>query len=132
MAAYGAWEFLSNYKPSPEDARLPAAEKPGRSKRTRNKPMSKLLVKPTGHSGRVSHVTPESAGWTYVGFDLHRLKPGENVSAETGEREVCLVFVTGKGKARPAARISARSASARRPSRASRGRSMCRRARTGR
>ena len=39
--------------------------------------MSKLLVKPQGKSGRVSHVTPESAGWTYVGFDLHRLKPGE-------------------------------------------------------
>ena len=42
--------------------------------------MSKLLVKPKGTSGRVSHVTPESAGWTYVGFDLHRLKPGESVS----------------------------------------------------
>ena len=61
--------------------------------------MSKLLVKPKGGTGRVSHVTPESAGWTYVGFDLHRLKPGETVSAETGDREVCLVFVTGKGKA---------------------------------
>jgi len=61
--------------------------------------MSKLLVKPKGTSGRVSHVTPESAGWTYVGFDLHRLKPGESVSAETGKREVCLVFVTGKGSA---------------------------------
>ena len=42
--------------------------------------MSKLLVKPKGNSGRVSHVTPQSAGWTYVGFDLHRLKPGETVS----------------------------------------------------
>jgi 5-deoxy-glucuronate isomerase len=61
--------------------------------------MSKLLVKPKGNSGRVSHVTPQSAGWTYVGFDLHRLKPGETVSAETGDREMCLVFVTGKGKA---------------------------------
>jgi len=61
--------------------------------------MSKLLVKPKGTSGRVSHVTPQSAGWTYVGFDLHRLKPGEIVSAETGKREVCLVFVTGTGSA---------------------------------
>jgi 5-deoxy-glucuronate isomerase len=61
--------------------------------------MSKLLVKPSGRSGRVSHVTPESAGWRYVGFDLHRLKPGETASAETGDREVCLVFVAGKGKA---------------------------------
>jgi 5-deoxy-glucuronate isomerase len=61
--------------------------------------MSKLLVKPKGDAGLVSHVTPQSAGWTYVGFDLHRLKPGETVSAGTGDREACLVFVTGKGKA---------------------------------
>ena len=61
--------------------------------------MSKLLVKPTGESGRVSHVTPESAGWSYVGFDLYRLKPRQSASAQTGDREVCLVFVTGKGKA---------------------------------
>ncbi|MGI6851779.1 5-deoxy-glucuronate isomerase [Mesorhizobium sp. 1B3] len=61
--------------------------------------MSRLLVKPKKGNGLVSHVTPESAGWTYVGFDLHRLKPGEAVSAETGGREACLVFVTGKGRA---------------------------------
>jgi 5-deoxy-glucuronate isomerase len=59
--------------------------------------MSHLKVKPQGTNGRVTHVTPESAGWTYVGFDLHRLKPGETVSASTGTRETCLVFVTGKG-----------------------------------
>ena len=35
--------------------------------------MPKLLVKPKGTQGRVTHVTPESAGWTYVGFDLWRL-----------------------------------------------------------
>jgi 5-deoxy-glucuronate isomerase len=61
--------------------------------------MSRLLVKPKKGNGLVSHVTPESAGWTYVGFDLHRLRPGETVSAETGGREACLVFVTGKGRA---------------------------------
>lgn len=61
--------------------------------------MSRLLVKPEKGHGLVSHVTPQSAGWTYVGFDLHRLKPGETVSARTGGREVCLVLVTGKGRA---------------------------------
>ncbi|WP_157014321.1 5-deoxy-glucuronate isomerase [Mesorhizobium xinjiangense] len=61
--------------------------------------MSRLLVKPDGAHGRVISVTPQSAGWTYVGFDLHRLKPGEIVSAQTEDREVCLVFVTGSGKA---------------------------------
>ena len=62
--------------------------------------MSKLLVRPEkGGHGRVAHVTPQSAGWTYVGFDLHRLRKGETASGDSGEREVCLVFVTGKGKA---------------------------------
>ncbi len=61
--------------------------------------MPRLLVRPSEHHGRVTHVTPESAGWTHVGFDLWRLKPGETASAQTGGREVCLVFVTGRGKA---------------------------------
>ena len=60
--------------------------------------MPNLLRKPEGHHGRVSHVTPENAGWTYVGFDLHRMKPGEILAAETGSREVCLVWISGKGK----------------------------------
>lgn len=60
--------------------------------------MSKLLIRPEkGKQGRVIQVSPQSAGWTYVGFDLYRLQPGDTVSAETGEREVCLVFVTGRG-----------------------------------
>jgi len=61
--------------------------------------MSKLLVKPKGKSGRVSHVTPKNAGWSYVGFDLYRLKAGESLSRKSKDREVCLVFVTGKGRA---------------------------------
>lgn len=61
--------------------------------------MANLLVKPDGTKGRVTHVTPESAGWTYVGFDLHRLMPGETVSAETKDREACLVWISGKGAA---------------------------------
>ena len=43
-------------------------------------------------------MTPESAGWTYVGFALHRLDAGERVAAETGTREVCLVLVSGKAR----------------------------------
>jgi 5-deoxy-glucuronate isomerase len=60
--------------------------------------MSKLLVKARNGGGRIAHVTPQSAGWTYVGFDLHRLSPGETVAEGSGAREVCLVFVTGKGR----------------------------------
>src|SRR5690242_7649347 len=66
----------------------------------RSKRMSKLLVKADKGHGRVAHVTPKSAGWTYVGFDLHRLQPGESASGRTEDREVCLVFVTGKGTAK--------------------------------
>jgi 5-deoxy-glucuronate isomerase len=59
--------------------------------------MSKLLIKPNGTHGRVTHVTPESAGWAYVGFDMHHLHPGESVTEYTGNREICLVFISGKG-----------------------------------
>jgi 5-deoxy-glucuronate isomerase len=57
-----------------------------------------LRIRPAGASGRIVHVTPESAGWTYVGFDLYRLAAGERVGAETGVREVCLVLVSGRAR----------------------------------
>ena len=57
--------------------------------------MSKLLVKPTGK--RID-ITPASAGWSYVGFRLEQLAPGETIGAETGTREVCLVLVSGKAE----------------------------------
>jgi 5-deoxy-glucuronate isomerase len=60
--------------------------------------MSKLLIKAIDGIGHVANVTPESAGWTYVGFDLHRLEAGQSLSGTTGDKEVCLVFVTGKGR----------------------------------
>jgi 5-deoxy-glucuronate isomerase len=47
---------------------------------------------------RVVRVTPETAGWDYVGFDLYKLPPGETARGNTGDREVCLVFVSGKAK----------------------------------
>ncbi len=61
---------------------------------------SKLLVRPSkpDASGRVTHVTPESAGWTYVGFDVYRLKAGASASAKTEGREACLVFLSGKAE----------------------------------
>ncbi|AEQ50318.1 5-deoxy-glucuronate isomerase [Pelagibacterium halotolerans] len=59
--------------------------------------MSELLVKPSGETGKVIDITPESAGWRYVGFALHRLSAAQGVSAVTGDREVCLVFVSGTG-----------------------------------
>jgi len=60
--------------------------------------MSSLLVRPSDRmaDGNVLEVTPETAGWKYVGFKLHKLVAGETVEADTGEREVCLVLVTGE------------------------------------
>src|SRR4051794_41196228 len=60
--------------------------------------MSNLLLKPAAERGRIHRVTPKSAGWTYVGFEVHRLAAGEAASAETGEREACLVLVSGKAR----------------------------------
>lgn len=61
-------------------------------------PPSALLIKPNpaADRGRVIHVTPTLAGWTYVGFDVWKLKSGA-IAAETTEgREACLVFLSGK------------------------------------
>ena len=60
--------------------------------------MSDLLIKPTGDTGKVIDVTPQSAGWRYVGFALHRLSAGQSVSEMTGNREVCLVLVSGTAR----------------------------------
>ena len=60
--------------------------------------MSNLLIKPAKTYGRVVHITPESAGWTYVGFDLWKLKAGQIAQGGEKGREVCLVFISGTGR----------------------------------
>lgn len=60
--------------------------------------MTELLRKPTGSTGKVHDITPQDAGWSYVGFGLYRLKPGETVAEPTGETEVILVLVEGKAE----------------------------------
>jgi 5-deoxy-glucuronate isomerase len=59
---------------------------------------SSLLVKPDAAFGRLVHVTPRSAGWAYVGFDLLRLRDGEEAGGNLAGREACLVFVSGRGR----------------------------------
>lgn len=58
--------------------------------------MSDLLKRPFGKRGKVHQITPESAGWRYVGFSLYHLKAGDKAAEETGDREVILVLVEGK------------------------------------
>ncbi len=60
---------------------------------------SSLLVKPARSHGLVSEVTPESADWTYVGFQVYRLAKGESVTDHLADRETCLVWLTGTGTA---------------------------------
>ena len=60
--------------------------------------MSDLIVKskhdPDGE-GSVVKVTPRSAGWEYVGFEVLKLVAGDGVERRTGGEEVCLVPVSG-------------------------------------
>ena len=44
---------------------------------------------------RLLDVTPERAGWKYVGFEVVRLKMGEPLARDTGHREACLVWLSG-------------------------------------
>ncbi|MEM6161234.1 5-deoxy-glucuronate isomerase [Erwinia sp. P6884] len=45
--------------------------------------------------GRIQQVTPESAGWRYVGFEAYQLKQGQTLKLTSGEKELCLVLVAG-------------------------------------
>jgi 5-deoxy-glucuronate isomerase len=60
--------------------------------------MTDLHRKPAGTTGKVHAITPEEAGWRYVGFALHRLNPGDTVSEYTGAREAILVLVEGRAE----------------------------------
>jgi 5-deoxy-glucuronate isomerase len=40
-------------------------------------------------------VTPASAGWRHLAFEVRRLAPGERLEAMSGEREVALVLLSG-------------------------------------
>jgi 5-deoxy-glucuronate isomerase len=59
--------------------------------------MSELLV----HSAKpdedhcVLNITPESAGWSYVGFSVYRLSPGDSLCRKFPDRETCIVILTG-------------------------------------
>ena len=60
--------------------------------------MPDLLVRPDAASGRIHDITPESADWGYVGFQVHRLSAGEAIDRTTGDREVIIVLVEGKAE----------------------------------
>jgi 5-deoxy-glucuronate isomerase len=48
-----------------------------------------------GPDGTILAVTPESAGWDYVGFEILALAGGATGARDTGERELCAVVISG-------------------------------------
>jgi len=59
--------------------------------------MSKLLIQSgtPDAAGCVLNITPESAGWRHIGFQVHRLVPKQVVRGGTADRETCLVVLAG-------------------------------------
>lgn len=56
----------------------------------------KLLVKAAAESSEIVKVTPQSAGWRYVGFAAYRLRPNESLALATKPTdEVCIVVLSG-------------------------------------
>lgn len=67
--------------------------------------MPNLLRKPFGSRGKVHDISPQSAGWRYVGFSLYHLRAGDEAAEETGDREVILVMIEGKAAIKGADRV---------------------------
>jgi 5-deoxy-glucuronate isomerase len=59
--------------------------------------VTRLLVHPSppAPDGTIVAVTPESAGWGHVGFEVLRLTPAITARRDTEDREVCIVPITG-------------------------------------
>ena len=60
-----------------------------------------LLVKPDLSPGAawVHRITPASAGWRYIGFEVFDLAPGATLARELIDREQCLVLLSGRAAA---------------------------------
>lgn len=59
--------------------------------------MSYLLSKYSPkESGLIQAITPENAGWQYVGFKVYELAAGESLQLNSADKELCLVLVAGK------------------------------------
>jgi 5-deoxy-glucuronate isomerase len=57
-----------------------------------------LLVHPAVNpaaDGTILRVTPSSAGWQYVGFEVLRLGGDTGAQRDTGDREACVVVISG-------------------------------------
>jgi len=60
--------------------------------------MSRLVIpsdRSPGPDGKLLGITPETAGWKYVGFEVYRLRPGQTFRRETGGNEMVLLLLSG-------------------------------------
>ncbi len=55
-----------------------------------------LLVKAAREGREIVAVTPERAGWRYVGFAAYRLAPDEKITLDLAGREICIVVLSGR------------------------------------
>lgn len=60
--------------------------------------MPSLLARPQAPDelGCIQRITPQSANWQYVGFEVYTLSAGQQLTLPTEGTEVCLVIMTGK------------------------------------
>lgn len=62
--------------------------------------MSYLLSKSAkanpSSNGQVQKVTPENAGWEYVGFEMYHLQENQTLNFNTENTEVCFVLIAGR------------------------------------
>ncbi|MEK4979250.1 5-deoxy-glucuronate isomerase [Bacillus sp. FSL K6-6540] len=60
--------------------------------------MPNLIVPATtpDRDGCVLSITPQTAGWEYVGFQVFRLSEGQTLSRATGDQEAALVLLSGR------------------------------------
>jgi len=54
-----------------------------------------LIVKGRRKGREIVQVTPQSAGWKYVGFAAYRLAPGETIAMDADGLERCIVVLRG-------------------------------------
>lgn len=52
--------------------------------------------------GCVLSITPQTAGWEYVGFQVFRLSEGQTLSRATGDQEAALVLLSGRADVKAA------------------------------
>jgi len=58
---------------------------------------ARLLVKADPRAPEIVRVTPQSAGWRYVGFAAYRLGPDQAIELPpTPENELCIVVLSGR------------------------------------